>query len=90
MKLSERSVKRECKVCRVQPLHYTNSQVCLDFIELFGLKREGGRVRLMDDSRKASDDDGFIVPDDEDDELDWLPIKSRGKGKKRAASVESE
>lgn len=62
---------------------------CLDFIELFGLKREGGRVRLKDDDRNAPQDDGFIVPDDDDDELDWLPTK-RSKGKKKAASVESE
>ena len=63
---------------------------CLDFIELFGLKREGGRVRLINDNRNAPQDDGFIVPDDDDDELDWIPTKPRGKGKKRAASAESE
>ncbi|KAG9104378.1 hypothetical protein FRC06_003185 [Ceratobasidium sp. 370] len=61
-----REVVREKREARMQ-----------DFIELFGLKREGGRVKLKDDGKPK--DDGFIV--DDDDELDWVP-RARTKEKK--------
>ncbi|KAG8744437.1 hypothetical protein FRC12_014794 [Ceratobasidium sp. 428] len=70
-----REVVREKREARMQ-----------DFIELFGLKREGGRVKLKDDGKPK--DDGFIV--DDDDELDWVPTKTRTKEKKKEIPVDSD
>ncbi|KAG9120079.1 hypothetical protein FRC07_004585 [Ceratobasidium sp. 392] len=70
-----REVVREKREARMQ-----------DFIELFGLKREGGRVKLKDDNKAK--DDGFIVDDDE--ELDWVPTRTRTKEKKKEISVDSD
>ncbi|QRV93979.1 Helicase conserved C-terminal domain [Ceratobasidium sp. AG-Ba] len=57
-----------------------------DFIELFGLKREGGRVKLKDDDQPKRDE--FIVDDEE--ELDWVPTRTRGKEKRQEISVDSD
>ncbi|QRW08198.1 SWI/SNF-related matrix-associated actin-dependent regulator of chromatin subfamily A member 3-like 3 [Ceratobasidium sp. AG-Ba] len=61
-------------------------QAGVDFIELFGLKREGGRVKLKDDNQPKRDE--FIVDDEE--ELDWVPTRTRGKEKRQEIPVDSD
>jgi hypothetical protein len=58
-------------------------QPYLDFIELFGLKRQGGRVTLGEEAAAAE-------KALEDDEPDWLPTRPGSKRPRLALSSDDD
>lgn len=84
-----REVAREKRETRMQGLSnrlYLLSIYLIfvpDFIDLFGLKRQGGRVTLGEEAAAAQK----AIDDDDDDELEWVPV---GRSKRARLAVSDD